>query len=985
MKKRTNKRKAFITLITIAVVVLTSIVPPGFSIRAKAANSKRERAAAIAYGEVGNTDRTKYGAGADEEWCAYFATWCARQAGLDNSKWIYTGSTNILVAFFESKGRWHNKTTRTWDYTKGGWRSIGTGIIDNYMPQKGDFVAIENYTGDPEPGHTGIVYDVNPSTGKLYTIEGNTGSPRAVRMREYSLSSLYRTDGSGLFIVGFGEPDYGPDDDLKPTGYTYGVSKTEVYDTDYFTLTCKPYESDITNITLVINGSSEMDVTDLMKNGNGSSDFTLFGNNDGTYEFGFRITNPYGSFTGTRDNNGVVNVTKKSISWGSAANLGEQFTGWIINNYSGRVAIQSTDVVCKKASGAKNEYWTFFRQSDGSYLIRSLNNNKYLALKSQSKVSGVEITTSSTADNYAKWFIYKSNDDYIFRNAAYNAGVLDLHNGGSSDGDPFHMMTYSNHVAQKFSILKRIPLGYVTLDKSLVNLKAGETTKVIRNLNPSNTNDVYSSYSWKSSNEKVVTVSGTLEEANIKAVGEGTATITYTVNTKLGQTCSETLKVTVQKNTVDVTGISLSAKNLNLKSGDKQKLSATIIPSNATDKGIIWSSDKTYVAEVDKDGNVEAKGEGTAIITATSKANPNIKATCTVEVYYPPIQGPLILLFNNGENKVKVGQEIQYSCFINAEDLPSKNIVWSSSDESIFTVTQSGVVTGKKAGEAVLKVAFAADTSVYDSIVIRVEGKADDDGGSSSDGSDEGDKPGTGGNIDSSDEPGIGGDSGNESATGGNSSSESRTGGSNGNEKSKEDISGNTEGESQNQNVNNNTERENYSSSNQQASVDSSNTEYLEKGKKVSYKNAKYVVTDIGKVAYAGITGKKKTSVTIPDSITVAGNKYQVTAIADNAFKNNAKIKKIKIGTNISVIGKGAFSGCKNLKSVIIPQKVENIGAKAFYKCKSLKSVQIKSKIISRIGKMAFSKISKNAKIAVPKSKRKDYKKFLKKAGFVLK
>ncbi|WP_051208991.1 Ig-like domain-containing protein [Butyrivibrio sp. WCD3002] len=961
MKKSAKRRKTLITLITTVVVILTTIVPSGFSIRAKAANSKREKAAAIAYGEIGNTDRTKYGAKPDYDWCAYFASWCAHQAGLDDSQWLFSGSTNILVAFFESKGRWHNKTTNTWYFENAGWVSIGTGIVDDYMPQKGDFVAIENDTKDPEPGHTGIVYDVDVAAGKLYTIEGNTGQqyPRRVLQREYWLSSLRRVD-AGSYIVGFGEPDYGPDDDLGPKGYNIGTSMTEVYDSDIFTLTCIPDKSDITSYTLVVNGRG-VDVTDLMKAGNGSSDFTLRGNDDGIYEIGFCVSNNYGSFTGTKENGGVLSITKKSISWGTPANLGEQFTGWIVNNYGGRVAVQSTDVVCKKASGAKNEYWTFYRQSDGSYLIKSLNNGKYLVDKADKNGAGATIATSSTVDDYAKWFIYdKGNNNYVFRNGMFNAGVLDLHNGGTADGDPYHLMTYSDHFAQKFDILKRVPLNSVSLNKTSLSLKEGESSKVTRNLNPSSSNDIYESFNWKSSNEKVATVSGSLEEATIKAAGAGTATITYTVTTKLGQTFSDTMAVTVQKKTVDVTDISLNEKSLELKTGDKKKLFATIYPSNATEKGIIWSSNNSSVAVVDNDGNVEAKGVGTAIITATSKANSNIKATCSVEVSYPTIDKPVIAIVENSVGSIKVGQEVYYDSFVLNINFSDSSVVWSSSDESIFTVDQTGKVTGKKAGEAVLKLAFVAEPSIYDTVTVKVVGN-DDGGGSSSGGSDE---PGTGGGNDEGDKPGTGGgsDEGDKPGTGGGSGSENQ----------------------QNPDVNSNNDKGN-NSSNKQPSVDSSNTAYLEKGTEIIYQNAKYVVSDTGKVTFVELISKKKTSATVPDAITVDGIQYEVTAIADNAFKNNTKLKKIKIGSNITVIGKNAFSGCKNLKSVTIPAKVEIIGAKAFYKCKSLSSVKIKSKIISSIGKNAFSKIGKNAKISVPKDKRKDYKNPLKKAGYVLK
>lgn len=113
-------------------------------------------------------------------------------------------------------------------------------------------------------------------------------------------------------------------------------------------------------------------------------------------------------------------------------------------------------------------------------------------------------------------------------------------------------------------------------------------------------------------------------------------------------------------------------------------------------------------------------------------------------------------------------------------------------------------------------------------------------------------------------------------------------------------------------------------------------------------------------VAFTGVTDKKAASITIPKKITVDNIEYTVTAIADNAFKGNSKIKKVTVSTNITSIGKNAFANCKNLKTITI-------------KSTSLKSV----------GKNALKGISKKAVIKVPKKKYKAYKKlFAKKTGF---
>lgn len=80
-----------------------------------------------------------------------------------------------------------------------------------------------------------------------------------------------------------------------------------------------------------------------------------------------------------------------------------------------------------------------------------------------------------------------------------------------------------------------------------------------------------------------------------------------------------------------VTEIKLSADSLELKKGNTKKLTAAITPSNAANKTIKWSTDKSYIASVDENGLVKANSVGTAVITA--KTSSGKTASCTVTVY----------------------------------------------------------------------------------------------------------------------------------------------------------------------------------------------------------------------------------------------------------------------------------------------------------------------------------------------------------------
>jgi len=139
--------------------------------------------------------------------------------------------------------------------------------------------------------------------------------------------------------------------------------------------------------------------------------------------------------------------------------------------------------------------------------------------------------------------------------------------------------------------------------------------------------------------------------------------------------------------------------------------------------------------------------------------------------------------------------------------------------------------------------------------------------------------------------------------------------------------------------------------------------------KKYIYKVTKTGSTDgkiVGEVQVTGLKKKSLTTIKIAAKVTLGGVTYKVTSVGSKAFKGNKKIKKAYIGKNVKTIGAKAFFGAKKLKRVVInSKKLKKIGKKAFYR-----------------------KGGKKLTFKVPKSKKKAYKKLLKKAKtnkFVLK
>lgn len=160
----------------------------------------------------------------------------------------------------------------------------------------------------------------------------------------------------------------------------------------------------------------------------------------------------------------------------------------------------------------------------------------------------------------------------------------------------------------------------------------------------------------------------------------------------------------------------------------------------------------------------------------------------------------------------------------------------------------------------------------------------------------------------------------------------------------------------------------------------------------VPKKNAVYTVSSLvykvtkssskyGTVKVMKARKKTYTSISVPKTVKLNGYTFKVTEIYKNAFKNNTKLKTVKIADNVSKIGSYAFAGCKNLKSVTIGKGLKSIGSKAFYNDKLLKSIVIKSTKVNKVDSKAFSGIHKNAYINVPNKKASAYKKIFKNGG----
>lgn len=157
------------------------------------------------------------------------------------------------------------------------------------------------------------------------------------------------------------------------------------------------------------------------------------------------------------------------------------------------------------------------------------------------------------------------------------------------------------------------------------------------------------------------------------------------------------------------TGVKLSEELVITSSGTTFQLCADVIPKNASDKDLIWESSNNDVALVDQSGQVTTVSDGEAIITVTTRDG-GISATCTIQVC-PREMPNLYLSIDQKEVQVLVG--VKYSIHVNLypEDATDKQLIWRSSDSEIVSMSDTGELYAKKAGEARINVS-TRDNSV---------------------------------------------------------------------------------------------------------------------------------------------------------------------------------------------------------------------------------------------------------------------------------
>ena len=248
------------------------------------------------------------------------------------------------------------------------------------------------------------------------------------------------------------------------------------------------------------------------------------------------------------------------------------------------------------------------------------------------------------------------------------------------------------------------------LDKTAAEITEGETLQLAATVLPEDATD--QTVTWTSSDEGVATV-----DANgmVTAVAPGTATITATTND--GSNLTAACTVTVKPAVVPATSVTLNETSAEVTVGETLQLTATVLPENASNPTVTWSSSDDAIATVDANGLVTAVAAGTATITASTNDGSNLSASCEVIVK----QLAVSLTLDKTAAEVTVGETLRLNATVAPDNTSNPAVTWASSNDAVATVDANGLVTAVAAGTATITATTADGSNLTASCSVTVK------------------------------------------------------------------------------------------------------------------------------------------------------------------------------------------------------------------------------------------------------------------------
>ena len=205
---------------------------------------------------------------------------------------------------------------------------------------------------------------------------------------------------------------------------------------------------------------------------------------------------------------------------------------------------------------------------------------------------------------------------------------------------------------------------------------------------------------WTSSDTNIATV-----DSNGVVTPVEPGFVTITVKTVVGNYEDEITIEVIQL----VEEITLNRVEASIVETYDLQLIATINPIDATNKSVVWSSSNELVATVSQDGLVEALSVGTTTITVKALDGSNVEATCEITVTKLPVHANSVTVNRVDLGNVLVDEFALFEVVVEPANI-TDTITWTTSNEEIATIDQSGKVTALNAGTVKVQAIVGKDT-----------------------------------------------------------------------------------------------------------------------------------------------------------------------------------------------------------------------------------------------------------------------------------
>ena len=332
---------------------------------------------------------------------------------------------------------------------------------------------------------------------------------------------------------------------------------------------------------------------------------------------------------------------------------------------------------------------------DKSYTIISLN---------QTPSFRTTITPSNATNKEVKW---TSSNENVAK--VSTIGVIKPVKNGTCK--IIATTTDGTNLSASVDLTVNIPPTTIKLDKSSYTFNDTKNMQLKATILPTQASNT--KLNWTSDNESVATVDG---NGVVTPVKNGTCNITATTadGTNIKGSCNIIVDIKPM-----VVGLDKTSYTFN--DNQTMKLNATILPSQASDTKLNWTSDNESIATVDGNGVVTPVKNGTCNITATTADGTNIKGNCNITVDF---KVKSISFSTTSYTITSVNQTPSFRAIISPSNAANKSVKWTSSNENVAKVSTIGVIKPVKNGTCKITATTTDGTNLSASIDITVAIKA---------------------------------------------------------------------------------------------------------------------------------------------------------------------------------------------------------------------------------------------------------------------